>query len=721
VNDEGSDEVLENQKRVALVGPELEENLGLEYLHAAVAAAGHRARLFDFYHAEQIPLLARQITAWGADLVGLSMVFTGRAREFVELADELRRAGFTGQITAGGHFASFNAARLLSDFESIDSVVRGEGEESLVELLASGEALDTVPGLTYREPGGEIARTASRPSAPDLDAKPLPTRPRRFKKHLGFPIANMLGSRGCYGNCNYCSIAAWFKQVGGPRLRQRRVADVAEEMARLYHERGVRIFNFHDDNFFLRDKARNQERFAELRRRLERRGVGRLALQVKARPDDIEPEALDSLERLGLFRVFLGIESGAADGLESLGRRVTPEQNRRALELLDERRVHTAFNLLLFYPTATLAQLLESIAFMRSHAGFPLNFGRAEVYSGTPLERSLRATGSLGGDYLGFGYRITDRATQQAFELWKELFWERNFDSDGMAFHAMRIDYSYHLLSHFHPERADDDLRHRVKSAIETLNASSADVMSRICDFASGERPQADRERFVRGQARALTWIDSVLKRQATALMSEIERRLTAGDRRDRLGAFGGAAAAAALSLVLGASGCDRDAGQGGTVPGSPAAPPTQRPAAAPVEIPPPTMAPPAPLSPLQIEIVRARIAAHYQVLLDAVAAMHGQGGVRVPADITIDDKGAILSLVLHVPAGVDDPAFEQALEKLVRGFRFPGISNAVGSVVLTTAAPPAKPPKKKKKKKKLPKKPRDPWVNEMMMSPIKE
>jgi len=85
-------------------------------------------------------------------------VFTRRAREFVQLADELRRAGFRGHITAGGHFATFNARRLLADYPAIDSIVHGEGEEAIVDLAEYLSAPESVLGISYRLPSGEIKR-----------------------------------------------------------------------------------------------------------------------------------------------------------------------------------------------------------------------------------------------------------------------------------------------------------------------------------------------------------------------------------------------------------------------------------------------------------------------------------------------------------------------------------------------------------------------------------
>lgn len=267
--------------KVALVGPELEENLALRYLHAALLKAGHEGLIFDFNARADTEAIARRILAYAPHVVGLSMVFTGRAREFAALAERLKQLGYPGHITAGGHFASFHAERLLSDVPAIDSIVHGEGEAAIVDLAGRLSDLDAVSGISYRKEGAAVVHTAERTVCAELDTLSRPTRTPPFHAYLGIPIANILSSRGCFGNCSFCSIAAWHRKTGGPRFRQRAAQHVAKEMAILYHEHGVRIFNFHDDNFFLPSEMDNLNRFSALKSALDHEGVGRIATRER--------------------------------------------------------------------------------------------------------------------------------------------------------------------------------------------------------------------------------------------------------------------------------------------------------------------------------------------------------------------------------------------------------------------------------------------------------
>jgi anaerobic magnesium-protoporphyrin IX monomethyl ester cyclase len=543
--------------KIALVGPELEENLALRHLHAAALQAGHEALIFNFVSPDDTPAIAEHILAYKPDLVGLSMVFTGRAREFAQLAEQLKQLGYSGHITAGGHFASFHDDRLLADIPAIDSIVHGEGEETLVDLAQNLANPANVTGISYRE-NSTIVHTAKRTVRTALDDLPWPTRTPPFHTYLGVPIANMLSSRGCFGNCNFCSIAAWHKKTGGPRLRQRAPQAVAKEMAMLYHSHGVRIFNFHDDNFFLPSQEENLTRFRAIKSALDAEGVGRIAIQVKARPDSINEEVVDCLVELGLFRVFLGVESNAVAGLRTLGRGIRREQNHEALRILEAAGIHTSFNLLMFDPETTLQDLTDNADFLDDYARFPLNFGRVEAYTGTPLEIRLRDTGRLTGDYWGHSYQIADPRAEAAFQLFKSVFIPRNFEGDAVNFLGMKVDYLRHVLSHFHPEEDISTLTKECRVAIESLNRNSVMLLKTILAYVA-EADISDHQSFTALEESLCSQryaTDKLMHSRLDQLTAQIQK-LAASKTPRRFPLQ--AAAAAAAAIVITVSGCQKN------------------------------------------------------------------------------------------------------------------------------------------------------------------
>ncbi len=110
---------------------------------------------------------------------------------------------------------------------------------------------------------------------------------------------------------SFCCIAAWHEQsLPGTRYRLRPVEDIADEMVALSVQRGIDIFVFHDDNFFVPGHRRNVERFNALADAIAARGLTNFATVVKARPTDADPEVFRILkERLKCIRIYVGVES----------------------------------------------------------------------------------------------------------------------------------------------------------------------------------------------------------------------------------------------------------------------------------------------------------------------------------------------------------------------------------------------------------------------------
>ncbi len=539
---------------VLLVGAELEENLALRYLAAALQKAGHTAAFATFDNKKDSGSVLAAAARERPDLIGMSMTFQFRAREFGELAGDLRQSGFTGHITCGGHFPTFAHREVLEAFHGIDSVVRHEGETTLVELcraLSDGRGLGGILGVTFRGPDGEIAVNDARPLAENLDDIAFPVRFGPAQEHLGIPAAFLVGSRGCFGHCTFCCIHAYLKSAGGPKYRMRSAANIADEMARLRRERGARMFVFHDDDFFVRDHEKDLARVTALRDELAARGVDDIALVVKARPDDVDDRVFDVLEQIGLLRVYLGIEAGSTRGLKVLGRGVDIQTNRRALDTLRARDVYTCFNMLAFDPESTLESLEETFAFLRDYATVPMNFCRTEIYVGTPLMTKLSREQRLIGDVFGWDYRIRDPRAERAFRIFASAFLDRNFRCDGLMNATLGLGYQLHLLRRFYPKAMTSALRDLADETTRRVNLDCVDRMTEILAFAGSRRAEDDAalEDFIGETSRAVEAKNRELEAAVADATMAIVRAATAPPARPARSRWG-ALSAASLALI---------------------------------------------------------------------------------------------------------------------------------------------------------------------------
>jgi len=517
---------------VALVGPEIEENLSLRYLAAALEQAGERCEVFPFNGPEALGPTADRLLATAPDVVAVSLSFQWRAPDCLALAMALRVRGYRGHITAGGHFGTFAAAELLQDFPELDSICRHEAEETLVQLVQAvtrDAPLEAISGLALRGEDGEPHLTALH-APPDLARLPRAKRFGPATTCLGHKVAALIGSRGCYARCAFCCIAAWHEQtLPGKRYRLRPVEDVADEMAALKRERGVDTFIFHDDNFFLPKPAMSLERINALGDALDARGVGRIATVVKARPPDVTREVFEAMQqRLGLTRVFLGVESDSDQGLATLQRRVVKQQNHDAMRVLRELGVYVCFNLLVFDPDTTLDTFEDNLAFMREFGDTPFNFGRVELYAGTPLLERMQKEGRCTGDYLGWDYTLANPHIERVFQLATKAFYPRNFAAGALANRLMGTRFDVEMARHFHPEVYRPRWLQRARALSSALARDSVDGLRRIVDFARRDAPRDEEPVFLAALSATLRATEARLEPEATALESEIQHAVGA-------------------------------------------------------------------------------------------------------------------------------------------------------------------------------------------------
>jgi len=498
--------------RLVLVGADYEENLGMCMVAAAAESAGHRAAVIPFQCVEERALVVEKVLAARPDVVGLAAQFQHRGMDYLGLARDLRRAGFRGHITAGGQFATMAHAPILSGRYGVDSVVLYEGERTIGELMdaiASGRALDNVAGLALPDGQGGAHRTAPRALVSELDGLPLAHRYRQHSRQLGIPFIPVSGSRGCWAACSFCSITTVLRDgrehdVHGRRLRLRSPEDVGLEMAMLAQAvGGSAIFCFHDENLLLPRPADSLARVAAMRKTLDEQGVARSALVGKCRPDTVTRDLARELARLGVIRMYVGIENASPNGAAHLNRRTDVSTMGAALDAFAEVGIFACYNLLIFEPQSTLDDVAQNIAFMRGHASTPVNFCRAEPYLGTPMHKRLQAAGKLQGGFLGSDYRIEDDRTELLFRIAAAAFREHNFASHGVANRTMSLGYSAKVLQTFYKDERGQQasLMERAQEITRSITLDTAELLEQAFAIAANA-DLADHDQIARRTAR---------------------------------------------------------------------------------------------------------------------------------------------------------------------------------------------------------------------------
>jgi radical SAM superfamily enzyme YgiQ (UPF0313 family) len=391
-----------NSSRVVfLVGFQRQSNLGVGYLAATLRKAGYSVEIFD-YECDREDILAAALKS-NPILVGFSLIFQSYVSQFGALMRYLRDNEVTCHFCIGGHFPSLSYERTIDLLPELDSVVRFEGEITLLELvdcLCAGRDWRVIQGIAYRESSG-VKATEMRPLVHDLDDLPYPERRFNVNAVLGRHATPLLASRGCARTCSFCSIHMFYRTAPGKVVRTRKPVEVAKEMRFLLDEHGISIFLFQDDDFPLFGpawKRWTREFLAEL----HRYGLpGSAVWKINCRADAVDPELFLEMRRAGLHMVYMGLESGTEEGLKTLHKQITVEQNLRAVELLKNLGVRFEFGFMLLDPSSTFESVRANLEFLRTIVGdgsAAAGFGRMVPYDGTPIKDDLERTGRLRGD-----------------------------------------------------------------------------------------------------------------------------------------------------------------------------------------------------------------------------------------------------------------------------------------------------------------------------------
>jgi radical SAM superfamily enzyme YgiQ (UPF0313 family) len=385
--------------------------LGIGYLASTLRLHGYAVELIDFEIG--VDKIVETVQALDPILVGFSLIFQLYINNFRQLIWRLRKTGLRCHFTIGGHFPSLSYQETLQIIPELDSVVRFEGELTLLELvnhISADQDWHDILGIAFKQ-GTDVVSNPLRPLIADLDKLPYPERTFKPNEILGHKSVSIIASRGCARTCSFCSIHMFYRTAPGKVVRTRKPAEVVREMAYLYDNHGITIFLFQDDDFPLFGPV--WRRWAhEFINELHLTGLAnRVIWKISCRADAVEPDLFAQMRDAGLYFVYMGLESGTEEGLKVLNKHITAEQNIRAVEILNSLGLMLSFGFMLFEPSSTFESIRFNLDFLRKivdDGTLAATFCRMIPYDGTPIKVELARTGRLRGNITHPDYDFLD-------------------------------------------------------------------------------------------------------------------------------------------------------------------------------------------------------------------------------------------------------------------------------------------------------------------------
>ncbi len=262
------------------------------------------------------------------DLLCISIIWNS---QFNSICNLIRKLPANVTTVVGGHKATEEVEYLFEKCRNIDLIVRGEGEETIREVV-TGLPHGNILGLSYRQ-NGTITHNRARP-LPDISAVAYPDRSlRRQDYHWiqnGVQITKLtfdtvLTSRGCPYNCKFCTFS--LNPLGQKRKYAERPLDsVIAEL----HNITADVVMFSDDNFFT--NPRRSKKLCDLI--IENGLKKRFCVQTRIEIAN-SLELLEKAEKAGFKLFLIGIESPHDKILKQLDKGITQRQVRDAFKILN--------------------------------------------------------------------------------------------------------------------------------------------------------------------------------------------------------------------------------------------------------------------------------------------------------------------------------------------------------------------------------------------------
>ena len=308
------------------------------YLTGALRGAGYQdVRFIDAMTNDlsDEALTAALLEEEAPDVIGCTCITPSiyKAQETLELAKRLHPDAVT---VLGGTHATFMYGQVLTEAPWIDVIVRGEGEEILVNLVRAieqgtfWEERHSIQGLAFRD-GERTIATPAHPPIQDLDTLSPDWSILEWEKYIYIPLNTRVAipnfARGCPFTCSFCSQWKFWRTY-----RTRSPKAFVDEIETLIRDHQVGFFILADE-----EPTINREKFVALCQELIDRDLG-ITWGINTRVTDIlrDEDVLPLYRRAGLVHVSLGTEASAQLNLERFRKETTIAQNKKAIRLLRE-------------------------------------------------------------------------------------------------------------------------------------------------------------------------------------------------------------------------------------------------------------------------------------------------------------------------------------------------------------------------------------------------
>ncbi|MBA7490811.1 tRNA-2-methylthio-N(6)-dimethylallyladenosine synthase [subsurface metagenome] len=263
-------------------------------------------------------------------------------------------------VIVGGPHPSMVGVEVLN-CPDIDICVRGEGENTIVELLdaiANQKPFDNIQGIIYKK-GDRVVENPPREFIKDLGSLSFPHQyaSELLKDYDKYPITafrSIFAIRGCPYNCFFCGS----RKIWSRRVRCRSVENVIEEIKAL-QEKGLKAVHFDDDTFGV-----NKQYIQDLCNAIIKRCPG-LKWSCELHVNLVDEPTIRLMKKSGCYSIQIGIESGNNEILKKIRKNFTIEKAISACKIIKKHKIKLGAFFMFGFPWETEDTLNDTILAMK--------------------------------------------------------------------------------------------------------------------------------------------------------------------------------------------------------------------------------------------------------------------------------------------------------------------------------------------------------------------
>lgn len=377
-----------------------------------------------------------------------------------------------GMVVVGGSHPSALPQECLEDNPSIDVVVVGEGEKtmlSLVQAMENEKNFDSIQGVVFRKEG-KIVNTGFPPRIDTLDDLPYPARHlfplEKYRTHPPFgkknPYMTMMTSRGCPFKCTYCS-----DSIFGKKYIVRSPDHVVDEIEYIINQYRVKEIHFYDDDFTI-----NMKRAAEICDEIIRRKV-KISWSCTTRVDLVNEELLRKMKKAGCWLICYGVESADPEIIKRVQKGYTIDKIRESFRLTKKMGIRTIGYFMVGLPGETKESIERTIQFSKELDPDFVSWGITSLFPGSRLYEEVRKEFKKKNKPIRYTYHKDEwHSSASPYGDGFSIIYEENLTREQLRIYSERANKKFYfrpsyLIKFLFKIRSWDEFLHYAKGGLK--------------------------------------------------------------------------------------------------------------------------------------------------------------------------------------------------------------------------------------------------------------